>query len=144
MPDGETWQHLPDGVRQAVSRVLAPAYRRFVLDAPGELERSVGLTLVHLMWLEVCDHVRLAEAAADPTSLAAVLSNPEEMIGRHLHLAASKCRAAELLTKLRMVREAFEPPPAAALPAPAPLFPGYPVDITLADLSAMPNVPLGE
>ena len=62
----ETWQLLPDGVRRAVSRVLAPAYRRFVLDAPGELERSIGLTLVHLMWLEVCDQVRLAEAAADP------------------------------------------------------------------------------
>ena len=125
VPSGTTWQLMPSGVRRAVSQVLAPAYRRFVLDAPGELERSIGLTLVHLMWLEICDQVRLADAAADETSLTAVLSDPTALIGRHLHLAASKCQTAELLVKLRMVREAFERPPAAALPpaalsAPAP------------------------
>ncbi len=133
VPDGKAWQDLPDGIRQAVSRVLTPAYRRFVLDAPGELERSVGLTLVHLMWLEVCDQVRMAEAAADPSSLTAILGDPEAMMGHHLHLAASKFRAAELLVKLRMVREAFEPPPAAALPAPVhapmPTLYDYPIDI---------------
>ena len=65
-------------------RVLAPAYRKFVLDAPGELERSLGLTLVHLIWLEVCDHVRMALAVADSLSLDAKLNDPDAMIARHL------------------------------------------------------------
>ena len=129
VPSGTTWQLMPSGVRRAVSQVLSPAYRRFVLDAPGELERSIGLTLVHLMWLEICDQVRLADAAADETSLTAVLSDPTALIGRHLHLAASKCQTAELLVKLRMVCEAFERPPAAVLPAAALPAPAQTLDV---------------
>jgi hypothetical protein len=61
VPDGTLWEQLPAGIRRAVSQVLAPAYRRFVLEAPGPLERSVGITMVHLMWLEVYDQLALAE-----------------------------------------------------------------------------------
>jgi len=46
IPTDESWQKLPERIREAVPRILAPAYRRFVLDAPGELERSIGLTLM--------------------------------------------------------------------------------------------------
>ena len=104
-----------------VPRILTPAYRRFVLDAPGELERSIGLTLVHLMWLEVCDQIHLATATADPSSLDAILKNPEDMIDRHLHLVTAKCQTAELLVKLRLVTEAIQRPPTTApsLPSPA-------------------------
>jgi hypothetical protein len=110
VPTGDRWNGLPEEIRRAVPRILAPAYRRFVLDAPGELERSVGLTLVHLMWLEVCDQVYMAIATADPTSLDAILKNPEEMIDRHLNLVTAKCQTAELLVKLRLVSEALERP----------------------------------
>ena len=108
IPAGNRWNEMPEKIRQAVSRILAPAYRRFVLDAPGELERSIGLTLVHLMWLEVCDQVKMAVVGADPNSLDAVLSSPENMIDRHLRLTTVKCQTAELLMKLRMLGEMLQ------------------------------------
>jgi hypothetical protein len=76
LPAGTCWDKLPENVREAVSRFVAPAYRRFVLDAPSEIERSIGATLVHLMWLKLCGQLQLAQAAADPHSLEALLQNP--------------------------------------------------------------------
>ena len=38
--------------RQAVTQILAPAYRQLVLEAQGEVGHCVGITLVHLMWLD--------------------------------------------------------------------------------------------
>jgi hypothetical protein len=112
LPAGKRWNEMPEEIRQAVARILTPAYRRFVLDAPGELERSVGLTLVHLMWIEICDQIKMAVVGSDPSSLEAVLSSPEDMIDRHLRLATVKCQTAELLLKLRMVSEMLDRPPA--------------------------------
>jgi hypothetical protein len=108
LPADNRWNQMPQEIRLAVSRILAPAYRRFVLDAPGELERSIGLTLVHLMWIEVCDQVKMAVVGADPNSLDAVLSSPDDMIERHLRLATVKCQTAELLLKLRVASEMFD------------------------------------
>jgi hypothetical protein len=121
---GKRWHDLPENVRQAALRIITPAYRRFVLDTPGELERSVGVTLVHLMWLEVCGQIQLAIMTADPQSLEAVLSNPEQMIDRHLRLTTVKCQTAELLMKLRIVDAALprgSASPLPALPPPAAL-----------------------
>ena len=120
LPTGQHWDDLSPNIRQAVPQILAPAYRRFVLEAPGELERSVGLTLVHLMWLELCDQIQLAAVVGDPSGLDALLKNPEDMIDRHLRLAAVKCQTAELLMKLRVVTEALQRPPTPPIPALAP------------------------
>jgi hypothetical protein len=120
LPTDNRWQSLPQNIRDAVPRILAPAYRRFVLEAPSELERSVGLTLVHLAWLELCGQVQLAIAAGDPTSLDAILNNPDDMLDRHLRLATVKCQTAELLMKLRIVQSALNrPAPLPELPPPS-------------------------
>ena len=105
LPGGGLWRRLPEGVRRAVRELLEPAYERLVRRAPGELERSAGVTLVHLMWLELCDQARLAEVIADRQSAVAIVEQPEEWIARHLHLVAAKNSTAELLLKLSIVRE---------------------------------------
>ena len=115
VPTGSAWRNMPEEIRRAIPQVLAPAYRQFVSEASGELERTIGLTLVHLIWLEVCGQVHLAVTAADPTALTAVLQKPEEMIARHLELVMAKCQAAELLVKMRLVSQSLQRP-ASALP----------------------------
>ncbi len=107
IPNDAGWKKLPQQVREAVPRILAPAYRRFVLEAPGELERSVGLTLVHLTWLELCNQIQLAVASA-PDSLEAILKDPEDLLERHLRLATVKCQTAELLLKVQVVQNALQ------------------------------------
>jgi hypothetical protein len=122
LPVGDDWDGLPKSIRQAVPLILAPAYRRFVVEAPGELERSFGLTLVHLMWLELCDQAKLV-AAVDPNSLDAVLGNSEQLTERHLHLVSAKCQTAELLVKLRLLNETLETGPLCRRPGCQPALP---------------------
>jgi hypothetical protein len=121
LPVGDAWNSLPEPVRHAVPILLVPAYRRFVLDVSDELQRSVGLTLVHLLWLEICTQTSLAEVVANPLCLAATLNNPNQMIDRHLNLVAAKSQTTELLTKLRLVNEALARSAPPALPAPQPV-----------------------
>jgi hypothetical protein len=126
IPNDDGWNKLPQQVREAVPIILAPAYRRFVLEAPGELERSIGLTLVHLTWLELRNQIELA-VASDPNSFEAMLKNPEDMLDRHLRLATAKCQAAELLLKVQLVQNALQrsgtSPALPPLPRPAPVLP---------------------
>ncbi|MBN1395019.1 MAG: hypothetical protein JW959_08345 [Pirellulales bacterium] len=108
--DDGRWINMPENMQQTVARILVPAYRSFVLDADDELERSVGMTLVHLMWLEMAAQVELGKIVADPNSPEAILNNPEGLIERHLRLTASKCQTAELLMKLKALDKMFSHP----------------------------------
>jgi hypothetical protein len=128
IPRDSGWTALSEMTRQAVTQILAPAYRQLVLEAQGEVERSMGITLVHLMWLEICGQIPLAAAAADPLLAVILTGDAEVMVTRHLHLVAAKCQTAELLSKVRMVGEVLRRGAVAAaappyLPAPQP----YPV-----------------
>jgi hypothetical protein len=117
IPNDDRWKKLPKQLRDTVLQILAPAYRRFVLEAPGELDRSIGLTLVHLTWLEICDQIKMADASADPYSIEAILKNPDDLLERHLRLATIKCHTAELLLKVQTVQNALQRS-AATLPSP--------------------------
>jgi hypothetical protein len=140
LPTGDRWNDLPEAVRLAVPRLVLPAYRQFVLDAPDELQRSIGLTLVHLLWLELCDQARLTEVVANPTCLAAVLNNPEQMIDRHLNLVAAKSQTSELLVKLRLVTEALARSPAPSLPG-GQTFLSVPSVPSVPSISSVPSLP---
>jgi hypothetical protein len=157
LPDGPWWEQLSDGVRQAVRDILEPAYRRLVVEAQDELERSAGITLVHLMWLEICDQTRLGNIAGDRKSICAIVEDPEESIARHLHLVGAKNSTAELLLKLRMTRAMLERgerslgPPGAGLALPVPAAAGptrAPQDagcrIVGPDLTSPPEVCCGQ
>ena len=93
----------------------------FVLDAANQLERSVGVTLVHLNRLELCGQARLAQVMANPNSLEAILDGPEQMIDRHLRLAKAKCHTVALLGKLKAIPNVMGRSPAAAQPSLDPL-----------------------
>ncbi len=109
---------LPPNARHAAG-TLAAAYRRFVLDAPGELERAVGSSLVQMMWIELVNQGRLAAALSDPHSPEAILYDTDSLTDRSLELLGAKCATAELMLKIRMADEAINR--LAALPAAPPV-----------------------
>ena len=123
---------LAPNVRRAVVDTIAPAYRRFVTEASGEMERTVGASMVYLIWIELVNQVRLANALADRDSADAILYDPERLTDRYLELIGAKCQAAELMLKIRMANVALdrlatapsrdEPVPQIEA-APIPLFP---------------------
>ena len=121
-PDLPGWlpaEALPPNVRSATG-TLAAAYRRFVRDAPGELERAVGSSLVQLMWIELVNQGRLAAMLSDPSSIEAITYDADRLTDRSLELLGAKCATAELMLKIRMADEAINrlaalptaPPPA--------------------------------
>jgi hypothetical protein len=151
IPRDSGWTALSETTRQAVNQVLAPAYRQLVLEAQGELERSVGITLVHLMWLEICGQIPLAAVDGDPGSIVALTQNPEAMVARHLHLVAAKCQTAELLSKVRMVSEVLRrgtvagvTPPCLPAPPPHPVVTVPAQPVPQAEAIPWPLTPNGE
>jgi len=105
LPRGAFWDRVPEGVQEAAEEILGPAYRELVENAPTELERMAGVTVVHLAWLEICDQLQLAENVSDRQSIASILSDPDEMIARHLQLVYAKSKATVLLMGLRLARQ---------------------------------------
>ena len=107
-------------MREPALRLLPPAYRHFVLDAPDELQRSVGEALVTLTWMELCTQVRLAQLLADPDSIVAILEDPDELTVRHLRLVKAKCRTVTLLVKMKAILACQ--PVSVVSPLPRPTF----------------------
>ncbi len=48
VPEDVDFDKVPEAVRQAVAEIIEPAYRQLVTEAEDPLERSVGVTMVHL------------------------------------------------------------------------------------------------
>jgi len=53
MPPGVTLDNLSEELRAAILGVLTPAYQKLVVAARPGLEQSTGMTVVHLLWLEI-------------------------------------------------------------------------------------------
>lgn len=99
----------PPELRANVISIINPEYRQFVLLAKPGLERSIGITLVHLLWLEILDQIEIArhkEPTADPFSdplLQKPVSRFESrrpMIEHYLRLVHAKIKVSDFLLRL--------------------------------------------
>ncbi|MDZ7619087.1 MAG: hypothetical protein U1E05_18930 [Patescibacteria group bacterium] len=98
---------VPESVRQAVAEIIEPAYRQLVATVEDPLERSIGLTLVHMMWLEVLDqHETKHEYLA--TSILELPADRSDMIDRHLRMLNMKVKVGSFLIRLREMRRQSE------------------------------------
>ncbi|MEN6452414.1 MAG: hypothetical protein ABFC96_18150 [Thermoguttaceae bacterium] len=118
LPDWLPAEALPPNAQEAAGAIAA-AYRRFVRDAPGELERAIGASLVQLMWIELVNQGRLATALGNPSSVEAITYDTDQLTDRALEFLGAKCATAELMLKIRMADEALNR--LTALPAAPPL-----------------------
>jgi hypothetical protein len=55
MPEGADLERMPVEIRQAVAEILRPAYEELVDQAGSGMEKSLGASLVHLLWLEILE-----------------------------------------------------------------------------------------
>ena len=99
MPGDADFEKLPDGVKAAMEGIIGPGYRELVMGAPNALERLAGMSLVHLVHIEVLDQVDLGRnlAAAEPT-------DREKRMAGHVRLVGAKLRAASFVHRLRQAR----------------------------------------
>jgi hypothetical protein len=102
------YERLSSGLKTAVAEILVPAYRRLVLNAAEGVEQTIGMSLVHAMWMELCEQSALADVIAESDTVMALVNDREEKIGAHLKLVAAKAELAQLLGRLRAMRRFFE------------------------------------
>jgi hypothetical protein len=100
-PGGVDLKIVPSEVQQAARQLIQPLYNQFVLNSSDPLEKSLGVTISHLLWLEILEQFDMKR---EYTQVNAVLNLPgdrHETIDRHLRLIDSKLRVGYFLTRIR-------------------------------------------
>jgi hypothetical protein len=159
LPVGAEFDGWPPDLQQAALHVINPSYVELVARAAPGVARITGLTIVHLMWLEILDHLKLARMGldchlpdpGDPLGVErwtddlargrlASTESRERIIERTLRLANAKFKACNVLARLhefksqwpRLGPRSFEPPGE---------LPGADADIVPIELPAEPAPP---
>ena len=109
VPEDVDFDKMPEAVRQAVAEIIEPAYRQLVTEAADPLERSVGVTLVHLMWLEILEQYETNQEYLK-TSILNVPQDRFATIDQHLRTLHTKVKVGYFLTRLREMRRQSETP----------------------------------
>lgn len=130
IPEDVDFHNMPEAVRQAVADIVEPAYRRLVAEAEDPLERSVGITIVHLMWLEILEQHEVMQDYLK-TSILNLRQDRCHMIDHHLRTLHAKVKVGYFLSRLRELRGRSETP--AELPPPLAVRCDVPATATEAD-----------
>jgi hypothetical protein len=113
IPDGVSLDSLPEELKIAIAGIIDPAYHELVVSASSGLEQSTGLTIVHLLWLEILDQIELGNAVAKHSDEPDTFKHRETMIARHLRLVGAKNKTSNFLLRLHDFRQKW-----GAFPAP--------------------------
>ncbi len=100
IPTGVDFDRFPAELRTAIREIINPAYRELVEQARDGLEKSAGLTVIWLLWLEIVDHIQMAHTFTTARSIMQMSEEREQLITRHLRLAGSKIKASSFLLSL--------------------------------------------
>ena len=96
---------MPAEVQQAVGELVQPLYDQFVIGAADGLEKSLGVTIAHLLWLEILEQFDIKREYTQVEAVLNLAGNRSEMIDRHLRLIDSKLRVGYFLVRIREIRK---------------------------------------
>ncbi len=105
VPDGVSFDSLPEELKIAITAVINPAYLQLVVSASSGLEQSTGLTIVHLLWLEILDQIELGKGVAQNSDEPDTVKHRETMIASHLRLVGAKNKTSNFLLRLHDFRQ---------------------------------------
>ena len=106
LPSDQDLQRVEPGLQLAIRDIILPAYEQLVLQADDTLQRSLGMTIVHLMWLEVLDQLNLKRQYAKFCLLPQMGYDVAHEVDRHLRLIDAKMKLTKLLLRIRALRPA--------------------------------------
>jgi hypothetical protein len=101
IPVGIDFDRLPEELRTALLGIVNPAYELFVVEAPDGMEQAIGKTVVHLLWLEILEEIRLGR---DLLGAGSAESDRDERMSRYLRIVDAKAKASDLLLRIREYR----------------------------------------
>jgi len=100
VPDGVRLEDMPAELQATIAAVINPVYSDLVLGSKDGLEKSTGVTVCHLLWLEVLSQFELGRLVSVTDSDSSD-DERQEAIAKHIRLAQSKLKASGLLLRLR-------------------------------------------
>lgn len=106
VPSDINFDDLSEELKTAIRAVIDPAYRQLVLEARDGLEKSIGVTIVHLLWIEILDQLDLAQSL-DDTLQPEASDRRFKMIERHLRVVNAKSKASGFLLRLHTFQRKF-------------------------------------
>jgi hypothetical protein len=104
-PDGVDLKVVPPEVRQAIAELIQPFYEQFVLNASEGLEKSLGITLTHILWLEILEQLEIKLEYIQIEAVLNITHNRPQMIDRHLKLIGSKRRFGYFLLRIKELQK---------------------------------------
>ena len=107
-PQGVDLEVLPEEVRQALAELVQPVYERMVHQADDPLEKSLGVTFAHLLWLEVLQQFDLKREYVPVSAVLGLSEDRGPMIEQHLRIIYSKVKVGCFLARLRELRRQWE------------------------------------
>ena len=121
IPPGLDIDGWPPHIRAHVAAVINPEYEELVLNAKPGVGRQMAISLLHLGWLEILDHLRLGRlvpppVGSDPFEVLS-LDSRQHVIARHLRLVNSKLKIAQFLLRLDEFKANCRPQNDRELPA---------------------------
>ena len=103
MPEGMELAFVPPEVRHAISRVVQPVYQRLVVESHDPLEKSLGVTVSHLLWLEILQQYHM-KREYDLTAVLQVTNGHYSDIDQHIRILGAKVKVTQVLERLRRRR----------------------------------------
>jgi hypothetical protein len=101
IPDDVKFDRLPPALQRAITEIIGPAYEEVVLAAQSGLERSMGVTYVHLLWLALIEMIDIARDMGPGLALGEGTDKHQKKIARHLRLVGQKDRIAKFLLEVQ-------------------------------------------
>lgn len=122
IPAGVSYETLPEELKAAIVGLVNPAYRALVLKAEEGLQQSTGVTVVHLLWLEILDQIELGTDFNNGVPDPEARREREALIARLLRTVGAKNKTTNLLLRLYEFRQKWGSltPPPDALRTPKP------------------------
>jgi hypothetical protein len=138
LPEGSDLEKFPAEIAQAAEEIVVPAYQQLVVNANSGMERSMGASLVHLLWLEILDQFDIKSDYVKFDLNIGISVGRKSAIDDHIRLLETKLRVGQFMHRIEAYRRQFQPAPAPQTP---PL-PPSPDEIYIPILNETPSTRL--
>jgi hypothetical protein len=109
IPPGMQFDKLPPELQAAIRAIVDPNYEEMVLKAEAGVERSAGMSVSFLEYLEVLCQMELSHSLAELDSDFRLSREQHEKIGKCLRLKAAKDNGLKLIQRMREFRARRRP-----------------------------------
>jgi hypothetical protein len=101
IPPEVRFDELSPALQRGIKEIVDPAYDQLVLQAQTAIERSSGLTYVHLLWVELVEQIDLGKDMGKTLLRGGGTVSHQEKLQRHMRVIAQKDKIAKYILEVQ-------------------------------------------